>query len=273
MNWCTGALRFGSCAALLLMASVGRAQAPACPPEWTCEALPADEEAPEEEELLPSDPDDAERHDVSVVEAPHDHAANDRHDRAMGSNDPPPPSNAIAAGDLAPQIQPRAGRPELLLRATGTVLATQEGSAAGLRGVGVGLRWPRMPGIAYDLALDALAGTDASQRGRREAVISGGVYSDASPQRSMALGLLAGAALSVARVERAGDMAHIGAYVGAGVRFRPRPDVSFSVQLLGVLRRRIASDNPRPEFVDPATGLATNTSAAGLIRLSAAFPM
>jgi hypothetical protein len=65
---------------------------------------------------------------------------------------------------------------------------------------------------------------------------------------------------------------YVGAQLGAGVEARITRHFALGADLVGFLRwrnDRYASRNP--EFVDPDTGRATNTSGGGLVRLGATF--
>jgi len=97
----------------------------------------------------------------------------------------------------------------------------------------------------------------------------------ANPRSAVQLYGLAGFGLGGAWVEsdvRDATYAYVGVQLGFGVEARITRHFALGGDLLGFVRERSDRNaRSRPEFVDPVTQRATNTSGGGLVRLGATF--
>lgn len=154
---------------------------------------------------------------------------------------------------------------------------------AGMNGLGAALRFRPIPHIAIEGSLELTWGTDYNGFDRFEdAVLVSGLFF-ANPRSAVQLYALAGLGLGGAWVEGSyapnggGERlderyAYVGVHLGFGVEARITRHFVLGGDLLGFLRERQDRDaHERPEFVDPETHRATNTSGGGLLRLGATF--
>ena len=186
---------------------------------------------------------------------------------------PPPPPPA------KPRWQSEFG---LNLRVEGVALghAGNSGSAVGMGGVGMSLRYRPVPAFAFDLGVDLLAGNDyhGLQRTEIPLSLSGMLY--LNPRSRVQVYLQAGANYSHATVRSdesqpqlqrtdGGDYgakySYIGGQGGGGLEFRLSRHVALNLDVIGFVRKRLG-DDPVPEFTDPDTGRTTNTSGGALGR-------
>jgi hypothetical protein len=153
------------------------------------------------------------------------------------------------------------------------------GSTAGVGGIGGSLRYRPLLPVAIDLGVDVIGGIDPNGWARREVPLSasalvylnpksrtqfylvGGVnYTFAAVQSNVALENLAGGSYD--------EYNYAGLHGGLGFEFRLSTAIGFHLEALGVGRTRVDKDGDGrfPEYYDPRTGLASNTSALGLGR-------
>jgi len=154
---------------------------------------------------------------------------------------------------------------------------------ADMNGLGGALRFRPIPYIAIEGSLELLWGTDYNgfQRLEQALLVSGLFF--ANPRSAVQLygiiGVGAGNAFldsgttadgqPVLRDER---YSYAGGHVGAGVEGRVTRNLALGGDLIGFVRwrrDRHAADNP--EFVDPISHRATNTSGGGLLRLGITY--
>lgn len=142
---------------------------------------------------------------------------------------------------------------------------------AGMGGLGFILRYRPIPAFALDFGLDFVGGRDYQGYRRSEVpfMVNGLFY--VNPRNPVQFYFLGGLGWSGATVERVPGFeerwSYFGMQGGVGLEVRATQAVSFHVDMLGFLRGR-TDDAARvaPEFVDPTTGRATNSSGGGLLR-------
>ncbi len=146
---------------------------------------------------------------------------------------------------------------------------------AGMNGFGAALRFRPIPHIAIEGSFDLLWGTDYNGFDRFEDALLVSCLFFANPRSAVQLYGLAGFGLSGAWVEsdvRDATYAYVGAQLGFGVEARITRHFVLGGDLLGFVRERSDRNaRSRPEFIDPVTQRATNTSGGGLVRLGATF--
>jgi hypothetical protein len=148
-------------------------------------------------------------------------------------------------------------------------------SDAGMNGLGAALRFRPIPHLAVEGSFDLLWGTDYNGFDRFEDALLVSCLFFANPRSAVQLYGLAGVGLGGAWVEsdlRAATYAYVGVQLGFGVEARITRHFALGGDLLGFVRERSDRNaRRRPEFVDPVTRRATNTSGGGLVRLGATF--
>jgi len=155
---------------------------------------------------------------------------------------------------------------------------------AGMGGVGVGLRYRPLPHFALEGSLEFGLGTDYNGYDRREGALLASVVGFLNPESTVTVYALTGLGLGVADVTidgGSGDLPvasydesyrYFGMHLGGGVEVRVSRRTSVRAELLGFVRARTDDDREqRPEFVDPVTHRATNTSGGGIVRVGALF--
>jgi hypothetical protein len=142
-------------------------------------------------------------------------------------------------------------------------------------GIGLGGRARPDPGVALDLSVDSLTGIDYVGYRRDEFGINFATSVFFNPRDPVQGFFLAGLGWSAANVSRTEGVTKIenkyhyfGMFAGFGIEWKIKSRFSLDFALLGLLRSRTDSDaTEHPEFIDPKTKLATNSSGAGLVRL------
>ena len=144
-------------------------------------------------------------------------------------------------------------------------------------GVGVGGRARPDRAVALDLTIDNFGGNDYAGHRRYELGLNFATSVFFNPRDRVQGLFIAGLGWSRADVSyRSGSSPHsindtyyyFGMFAGLGLEYAVRSHFSLDFALLGLLRGRTdAKADNNPEFVDPKTKLATNSSGAGLLRL------
>ncbi|HEX9618754.1 MAG TPA: outer membrane beta-barrel protein [Polyangiaceae bacterium] len=155
---------------------------------------------------------------------------------------------------------------------------------AGMGGIGASFRYRPIPYFAFDAALDFFGGRDFQGFERREAALLLSALVFFNPQHRVQATLLGGFGWSAASVDvepRPGqavfasyeaDYRYFGAHLGPGVEVLISRSIGVNAEFIGFIRTRTDRGRRRlPEFVDPDTGRATNTSGGGLFRVGASF--
>jgi hypothetical protein len=154
---------------------------------------------------------------------------------------------------------------------------------AGMQGMGVAFRFRPLPPFAVDVGGDVLGGRDHAGNRRAEQALVGNVLVFFNPRDRLQVYALGGFSLSQAfvRVERLGGetvapydttYTHHGHQAGLGLEWRLSRRAALGTDLLLFLRNR--TDDGRssdPEYVDPSTHLATNTSYGAFFRAGVTF--
>ncbi len=254
---------------LALLSQTGAAAQSDCPPgDWFCEPAPKPASTTPNAEL--QEPNQTVQRPVPQV--------------PWHPPPPPPPSIDLSVPPPPPPIErsrqrPWALRTHLLLPIVGSGAASNYGMA----GIGVGGRARPDRAVALDLTLDSLGGTDYVGHRRDELAINFATTVFFNPRDPVQGFFLAGLGWSRADVSYKNTVTSLGGtqstqindtyyyfgmFAGIGIEWRLNSHFSLDFAVLGLLRGRTdskADDNP--EFVDPRTKLATNSSGAGLLRL------
>jgi hypothetical protein len=181
---------------------------------------------------------------------------------------------------------PKRAQPKLFskwglnLRAQGAAMGDGAHVDAAIGGAGLSLRYRPVPVFGFDLGVDVIGGKDWNGFTRIETPISLNAMIFVNPRSRVQFYLMGGAHLSQAQVRSdsrhelleplgdgkyGADYSYFGGQGGAGLEFRLGRRVGLSFDVLAFIRKR-TDDGPKPEFVDPATGKSTNTSAGMLMR-------
>ncbi len=160
----------------------------------------------------------------------------------------------------------------------------ERASNAGMAGLGVGLRYRPLPPLAFEAGLDFLTGTDFNGYDRSEVALLVNALVFFNPHDVVQVYALGGLGLSGANVTgapRSGQASfnshdehysYFGGQLGFGAEVRLSRRVAISGDIVGFVRGRTDDHADRaPEFIDPDTHRATNTSGGGLLRLGATF--
>ena len=155
-------------------------------------------------------------------------------------------------------------------------------SNAGMAGLGFGFRYRPIPVVAFEAGLDFLTGTDFNGYSRSEVGLLVNTLVFFNPHdvaQFYMLGGLGGSSADVTIVPRNGEASfkrhdeqysYFGGQLGLGLEVRVSRRIAVSGDLLGFVRGRTdAQSDTVPEFTDPNTHRATNTSGGGLLRLGA----
>jgi hypothetical protein len=289
------------CHASLLFASVALASfAPAsalaagdCPDGWFCEDGAAPQAPPS---AAPDGP--AERPTAPPPDSRPPRPAGDE----QGYNPPPyPPPGYPRAGDPDEQIifdapEPEPVQPRRHRRAfhewgfnvhlEDALLGgkPEKASNAGMGGIGFGFRYRPLPPVAFEAGLDLLTGTDYQGYSRSEVGLLLNTLVFFNPHDVAQFYLLGGLGFSGADVTiapRNGEpnfkrhdesYSYFGGQLGLGLEVRVSRRIAISGDLLGFVRGRTDDRaDTVPEFTDPNTHRATNTSGGGLLRIGATF--
>jgi len=210
---------------------------------------------------------------------------------------PPPQQKSPPAGDtdarprervrIDPGPPPRARRPYrhrrefgANLHIIGAIFGSESGMShdAGMGGLGGAFRMRLHPVFALDIGVDFLGGRDFNGNTRVEAVLSGNGLLYLNPRQRIELYLLGGLSTSRAEVDvrylggervaaHDASYAYFGGQLGFGVEARLSRRVAASADVIGFVRERSRRYRYfEPDFVDPDTHRATNTSGGGLVR-------
>lgn len=258
------------CAGVLLAPAIAAAQ-PECPPgDWFCEPAPPPSAAPQPSgpppELAPGRP----RPTTRPAMTGHGQAPTSRRGSPVDLTAPPPPAPVERA-----RSRPWALRTQLLLPWVGS------GGASNyfMGGVGLGGRARPDPAVAVDLTLDSLTGIDYVGRRRDELGVNLATAVFFNPHDPVQGFFTAGIGWSRANTTYDSGATkldntyhYFGMFAGLGIEWRVKSHFSLDLAVLGLLRSRTDSDaDNHPEYVDPKTHLATNSSGAGLVRLGLIF--
>ena len=156
--------------------------------------------------------------------------------------------------------------------------------ASGMAGLGLSLRYRPTPMFALDLGTDFVGGIDANGYERQELPISVSAMLYANPRNVVQFYLFGGLNWSFARVfsERiephladgnSDEYTYFGGHGGLGLEFRVSKLVGINVDGMAFVRTRTDSDDSGrfPEFYNPRTSEASNSSAAGMLRAGVTF--
>jgi hypothetical protein len=157
-------------------------------------------------------------------------------------------------------------------------------SNAGMGGLGFTLRLRPLPELAIDGNIELAFGTDYNGYDRQEAAALFHAVGFLNPSSRLQAYVMGGFGLSAARVSVVDeltpplylsyeeDYSYFGVNLGVGAEFRVTRRTALHADVIGFVRDRTGSRrNSRPEFVNPRTHLATDTSGGGLIRIGALF--
>jgi len=159
---------------------------------------------------------------------------------------------------------------------------------SGMSGLGFSFRYRPIGHFAFDVGVDLLGGTDwqGNRRGESALLLNAMVFFN--PRSKLQVYTLGGIGFSGARVERPSTLtmsdgtqvertttenwSYFGGQLGLGLEWRVSRKVALDLDVLGFIRGR-TDDQARlePEFIDPDTHQATNTSGGGLGRLGITF--
>jgi hypothetical protein len=148
---------------------------------------------------------------------------------------------------------------------------------AGMGGIGFSFRHRPVPHFAFDVGVDLVGGKDWYGRERSEAalLLSGMVFwNPRSRFQFYTIGGLGWSHADVIVVPESADVdaiheeyGYFGGHLGFGGELRVSQRTALNLDLVGFLRTRTrAPQGAQPEFIDPETHLATNTSGGGLLR-------
>lgn len=154
---------------------------------------------------------------------------------------------------------------------------------AGMGGIGFGLRYRPISHFALDGTLELAFGNDYNGDERSETGFLVNAVGFLNPKSRVQAFVLAGLGVSVAEVKRDSyyelpftafeeRYSYFGMQLGGGIEARLSRRAALRFDVLGFVRGRTDDDHRlNPEFVDPATNSATNTSGGGLLRAGALF--
>ena len=155
---------------------------------------------------------------------------------------------------------------------------------AEMGGLGLGLRYRPRPHFAFDASAEFIGGTDFNgyERDERSLLLNAMVFFNPwSKFQVYALGGIgfSGADVEIAPREGEGDFepfteeyTYFGGQLGIGAEIRISRRVAIGGDILGFVRGRTDdSAKDQPEFVDPDSHRATNTSGGGLVRVGVTF--
>lgn len=256
---------------LLLVPRTARAD---CPDGWFCDQKPNAAPAPNTPPAAPEEP-----------PAPPPPAEEP-------SEEPPPPDERI---DLAPPEYPyppppprrrwRRYRPELglNLHLDLGVMGSGARSNSFMGGGGFSFRLRPVPVFALDLGLELAGGNDYNGNARVEDAFLVNALGFVNPHDRVQFYLMGGFSVGGAsvHVHRLGGAPvtpfddsydYVGAQFGAGLEWRLTRYFALATDFQVFVRGRTdETRNVDPEYVDPKTHLATNTSGGGLWRLGGTF--
>jgi hypothetical protein len=167
----------------------------------------------------------------------------------------------------------------LNLRLEGALMGNddQKDPDAGMGGLGFSLRYRPVPHFSFDAGVDFIGGTDWNGNRRSEAalLLSGIVFFN--PRDRFQIYTIGGIGWSGAEVDVIDDESveaperesyrYFGGHLGIGGELRVGRKVALNLDILGFIRGRTdVRHDSDPEFVDPETHRATNSSGGGLVR-------
>jgi hypothetical protein len=198
---------------------------------------------------------------------------------------PPPPRIRLVPPDEPPRPRYHRRRKELGFNVHLNAALFGEGSAsdAGMAGIGAAFRFRPLPAFAADVGFDFVGGSDYAGNQRSERAFVGNALVFFNPRDFVQVYAIGGFTFSRAwvTVEQTGGQpvepydttySHAGLQLGLGLEWRLARRAALSTDLLFFRRHR--TDDGRdgdPEFVDPATGRATDESQGALFRAGATF--
>jgi hypothetical protein len=173
----------------------------------------------------------------------------------------------------------------LQLRGTGVMLPELRAgvSDAAMGGAGMSLRYRPVSPLAIDVGLDVLLGVDSNGFQRREVPLSMSMLLYLLPDTVVQPYAFFGMSLTQAQVEAShfeptlsrglsDTYGYVGGHAGLGIDLRVASELSLSFDGLGFVRERVDSQaEAHPEFFDPKTGQASNTTVAGQLRGGVTF--
>jgi hypothetical protein len=155
---------------------------------------------------------------------------------------------------------------------------------SGMAGLGLSLRYRPTPMFALDFAGDFLGGIDANGLERQEVPLALSAMLYANPRNVVQFYLFGGINWSFARVfseevqanlaeGTSDEYTYFGGHAGLGLEFRVSKLVGINVDGLAFIRTRTDDDGDGayPEFYNPETQEASNSSAGGLLRAGVTF--
>jgi hypothetical protein len=173
------------------------------------------------------------------------------------------------------------------LRVDGVLLPQYKENAehdSGMAGLGLSLRYRPTPMFALDFAADFLGGIDSMGFERQEIPLALSAMLYANPRNVVQFYMFGGINWSFARVFSENVEVHLaegtqdeytyfGGHAGLGLEFRVSKLVGINVDGLGFIRTRTDDDGngAYPEFFDPGTREASNSSGGGLLRAGVTF--
>jgi opacity protein-like surface antigen len=261
--------------ALVLVPSVASAEE--CPEgEWFCEdggAASAPADAPREYEAAPA-------------EAPAAGAPGEKEGPPVVVYTPkgaPKPSRVI----VVERTEPKPPKPRRIqewgfnLHLTAALLGDdpKADDDAGMGGIGFAFRYRPVRMFAIEGGLELIGGTDWNGFERDETAFLANAIVFFNPEDKFQVYWLGGFGGSRAHVQVEEDTgsfeeqySYFGVQTGIGVEARVSKKVAIGADLIGFLRGRTdVRAHSRPEFVDPETHQATNSSGGGLLRGGVTF--
>lgn len=173
------------------------------------------------------------------------------------------------------------------LRVDGVLLPQYNEDATndtGMAGLGLSLRYRPTPMFALDFAADFLGGIDANGLERQEIPLALSAMLYANPRNVVQFYMFGGINWAFARVfadqvepnlaeGNQDEYTYFGGHAGLGLEFRVSKLVGINVDGLAFVRTRTDDDGDGlyPEFYNPRTQEASNSSAGGLLRAGVTF--
>ncbi len=159
----------------------------------------------------------------------------------------------------------------------------ERASNAGMGGIGFAFRYRPLPPLAFEAGVDLLTGTDFNGYSRSEAALLLNTLVFFNPHDVVQAYGLAGLGVSGANVSispHSGQnfarhdehYSYFGGQLGFGVEVRVTHRIAIDGDIIGFIRGRTDDRaDTVPEFEDPNTHRATNTSGGGLLRVGGTF--
>jgi len=162
------------------------------------------------------------------------------------------------------------------LRLEGVVMGDEPEKSPNARmgGLGFSLRYRPVAHFALDAGLDFVGGTDWAGASRQEQALSVNGIVFFNPKNRFQVYALGGLGFSQAQVMVTEEehWSYFGGQLGVGFEWRVGRKVALNLDMVGFVRGRTdAAARDNPEFRDPETGRATNTSGGGLFRAGVTF--